>query len=179
MSAESGSQEKNKLLHDQRFPHNVNTLWQIAVLFDDQIIILTGRRWPWPCSLSACCTLPWNRAWAHSAFPLSASSLLNTSEAPQQGRTAAQQPSARSLKHRQERRLLTTYFRFVDSHCQEVGWCHGTSSSVQQHGWTIWKYNLSEILQNKSLERYTVCFSISLTLLNNGAFEQSVTGSDC
>ena len=95
----------NKIVQDQSFSHNM-AVWQTAVLFDDKILILTGRRWPWPSSLSSCCTLPGSKAWAHSASLPLESSLLNTSEVPQQGHTAAQQPSAGSLRHRQEMKAL-------------------------------------------------------------------------
>lgn len=60
--------------------------------------ILTGRKWLWLDSLSSHCTLPESTAWARFASPPSEFLLLNMFEAPQQEHTAAQQPSARSLK---------------------------------------------------------------------------------
>lgn len=71
-------------------------VWHLSE--DEQTGILTGRRRPWLDSLSWCRTLPGNRAWVHSACPPSTSEHVNTSEAPQQGRTTAQQPSAGSLR---------------------------------------------------------------------------------
>lgn len=69
---------------------------------DEPAGFLTVRRRPWPDSLSWYCTLPGNRVSVHSACPPSMSERVNTSEAPQQGHTTAQQPSAGSLRNKQD-----------------------------------------------------------------------------
>lgn len=70
---------------------------QTALQFDDEVFVLTERRWPWPDSLFSSGTQPENRVSGCSAFPPLESSLLNTPKARQMGRKAAPQPFPRSL----------------------------------------------------------------------------------